>query len=95
MTFVTFIFDGAILVWWQLKKMLKPLWLWAKFLEVFNEEYFPETIRDQKIIKFLNLMQGNLTITEYNAKFMELSRYVPHIVSTESHKARMFEVRLR
>ena len=32
---------------------------------------------------------------EYNAKFIELSRYALHIVSTESHKARMFEAGLR
>ena len=32
---------------------------------------------------------------EYNVKFMELSRYVPHIVSTESRKVRKFETGLR
>ncbi|GFS46037.1 hypothetical protein Acr_00g0099760 [Actinidia rufa] len=36
-----------------------------------------------------------MTVMEYNAKFMELSRYAPHIVSTESHKARRFEVGLQ
>ena len=32
---------------------------------------------------------------EYNVKFMELSRYAPHIVSTESRKVRKFEAVLR
>ena len=36
-----------------------------------------------------------MTVEEYNAKFMELSRYALHIVSTESCKARKFEVGLR
>ena len=36
-----------------------------------------------------------MTVMEYNVKFMELSRYAPHIVSTESRKARKFEVGLR
>ena len=85
---------GATLVWWQLKNLLEPLWLWPRFLEVFNEEYFFETIRDQKTIEFLNLEQENMTVVEYNAKFMELSRYVPHIVSSESHKTRKFEATL-
>ncbi|GFZ11268.1 hypothetical protein Acr_22g0006660 [Actinidia rufa] len=40
--FATFTFDGAALVWWQLKKSLEPVWLWPRFLEVFNDEYFPE-----------------------------------------------------
>ena len=92
--FATFTFKGAALVWWRLKKPLEPLWLWPRFLEVFNEEYFPETVRDQKIAEFLNLMQGKMTAVESNVKFMELSRYAPHIESTESRKARKFEVGL-
>ncbi|GFZ18306.1 hypothetical protein Acr_27g0000450 [Actinidia rufa] len=51
--------------------------------------------RDQKIQEFLNLKQGNMIVVVYNAKFMELSRYAPHIVSTESRKARRFEAGLR
>ncbi|GFY95307.1 hypothetical protein Acr_10g0006920 [Actinidia rufa] len=93
--FATFMFEGAALIWWQLKKPLEPLWLWPRFLEVFNEEYFPEMVRDQKIQEFLNLKQGNMIVVVYNAKFMELSRYAPHIVSTESRKARRFEAGLR
>ncbi|XP_057464965.1 uncharacterized protein LOC130754733 [Actinidia eriantha] len=80
--FATFSFEGAALVWWQLTKPLEPLWLWLRFLEVFNEKYFSEMVKDQKII-------------EYNAKFMELCRYAPHIVSTESQNARKFEAELR
>ncbi|GFS33457.1 hypothetical protein Acr_00g0028540 [Actinidia rufa] len=93
--FATFMFEGAALIWWQLKNPLEPLWLWPRFLEVFNEEYFPEMVRDQKIQEFLNLKQGNMIVVVYNAKFMELSRYAPHIVSTESRKARRFEAGLR
>ncbi|GFS35915.1 hypothetical protein Acr_00g0042660 [Actinidia rufa] len=70
------------------RKPLELLWLWPRFLEVFNEECFPEMVRDQKVQEFLNLKQGNMIVVEYNAKFMELSRYAPHIVSTESRKAR-------
>ena len=69
--------------------------MWPRFLEVFNEDYFSKTVKDQKITEFLNFIQENLTVAEYNAKFMELSRYAPHIVSTESRKARKFEVGLR
>ena len=95
-TFATFMFEGAALVWWQLKKLLELLlWLWPRFLEVFNDEYFPETIQDQKIQEFLNLKQGKITVGEYNTKFIVLCRYAPHIVSTESRKARKFEAGLR
>ncbi|GFS41402.1 hypothetical protein Acr_00g0074060 [Actinidia rufa] len=60
--FATFMFEGAALIWWQLKKPLEPLWLWPRFLEVFNEEYFPEMVRDQKIQEFLYLKQGNMIV---------------------------------
>ena len=36
-----------------------------------------------------------MIVVVYNAKFMELSQYAPHIVSTESRKARRFEAGLR
>ena len=83
--FATFTFEGDALVWWRLKKSLEPLWLWPRFLEVFNEEYFPEIIRDQNTTEFLSLTQGKMTVVQYNAKFTELSRYVTHVVSSESH----------
>ncbi|GFS42569.1 hypothetical protein Acr_00g0080620 [Actinidia rufa] len=63
--FATFMFEGAALIWWQLKKPLGAI------------------------------VQGNMIVVVYNAKFMELSRYAPHIVSTESRKARRFEAGLR
>ena len=51
--------------------------------------------RDQKVAEFLSLTQGKMIVVEYNVKFMELSHYAPHIVSTESRKVRKFEVGLR
>ncbi|GFY90820.1 hypothetical protein Acr_07g0010170 [Actinidia rufa] len=34
--FAMFMFEGAVLIWWQLKKPLEPLWLWPRFLEQGN-----------------------------------------------------------
>ena len=45
-------------------------------------------------MEFRSLTQGKMIVAEYNAKFMKLSRYAPHIVLSESHKARKFETRL-
>ena len=93
--YATFTFEGTALVWWRLKKSLEPLWLWPRFLEMFNIKYFPETVRDQKTTKFLNFMEKDMTVVTYNAKFIELSSYTPHIMSMESCKARKFEAGLR
>ena len=49
----------------------------------------------KKNTEFLNFMQGDMIVVEYNVKFIELSRYATHIVSTESRKERKFEVGLQ
>ncbi|XP_058198410.1 uncharacterized protein LOC131313933 [Rhododendron vialii] len=41
--------------------------------------------------EFLNLKQGTLTVTQYAAKFEELSRYALTSIPTEDKKARRFE----
>ncbi|GFS39319.1 hypothetical protein Acr_00g0062280 [Actinidia rufa] len=77
--FATFMFEGAALIWWQLKKPLEPLWLWPRFLEVFNEEYFPRwsEIRRSRVLEF---KAREMIVVVYNAKFMELSRYALNCV---------------
>ncbi|GFZ15671.1 hypothetical protein Acr_25g0000800 [Actinidia rufa] len=53
--FATFMFEGAALIWWQLKKPLEPLWLWPRFLEVFTEEVFPRDgprSEDSRVFEF-------------------------------------------
>ena len=46
-------------------------------------------------MEFLNLKKGKMTVVEYNTKFMEWCCYAPHVVSTESRKARKFKAGLR
>lgn len=60
------------------------------FLEIFYEKYFPMLARHQKEAKFLKLIQGNWTVTAYEAKFTELARFAPHIVVDEPIRARKF-----
>lgn len=48
---------------------------WAVFQERFPRKYFPKDVRRKKEIEFLELKQGNRTVTEYAAKFVELSKY--------------------
>ena len=49
----------------------------------------------QMELKFLELKQNNLCVMEYEAKFTELSRFVPELVSTEEKKARRLQQGLR
>ena len=64
---------------------------WDKFKEVFNETYFPEVVSDRKAREFSDLVQGSMTMEEYAAKFIELSRFVPHLIPDEHKKVMKFQ----
>ncbi|XP_058783575.1 uncharacterized protein LOC131658280 [Vicia villosa] len=45
------------------------------FRREFLRRYFPEDVRGRKEIEFLELKQGNMTVPEYESKFVELEKY--------------------
>ncbi|XP_058208151.1 uncharacterized protein LOC131321160 [Rhododendron vialii] len=64
---------------------------WAKFETLFEDQYFPETSRENLRDQFEKLEQGNMTVSEYVQKFQSLSRFAPELVATEERKCRRFE----
>ncbi|KAL8117783.1 hypothetical protein AgCh_015616 [Apium graveolens] len=50
---------------------------------------------DQMELKFLELKQGNISVTDYEGKFEELSRYVSSYVDTDLKKAKRFQQGLK
>ncbi|XP_058219243.1 uncharacterized protein LOC131329855 [Rhododendron vialii] len=63
----------------------------AEFETLFLDKYFPTSLRLAKEQEFLNLKQGTMTVTQYAAKFEELSRYALDSIPNEDRKARRFE----
>ena len=63
----------------------------------FLNRYFPEDVRRKKEIEFLELKQGNMSVTEYAAKFVELAKFYPHytLETAEFSKCIKFENGLR
>ncbi|XP_022874111.1 uncharacterized protein LOC111392932 [Olea europaea var. sylvestris] len=55
----------------------------------------PQALTDFKESEFLQLRQGNMSLTDYERQFEQLSRYAPHLVDTEVKKIRRFENGLR
>lgn len=43
---------------------------WAVFKRGFLNRYFPEDVREKKEIEFLELKQGDMSVTEYAVKFV-------------------------
>jgi len=51
---------------------------WAVFRRELLNRYFPKDVRRKKEFEFLELKQGNMSVTEYAAKFMELAKFYAH-----------------
>lgn len=58
-------------------------------------KYFLQALIDFKKLEFLQLRKGNMSLTDYERKFEQLSRYVSYLVDIEAKKIRSFEHGLR
>ncbi|XP_020219782.1 uncharacterized protein LOC109802798 [Cajanus cajan] len=78
----TFMLTADAHFWWEgaLQRMIDGgvQLNWDNFKRVFLEKYFPDDVRSQKEVEFLELKQGNDTVAEYAAKFDALVRYCTH-----------------
>ncbi|XP_074377542.1 uncharacterized protein LOC141719057 [Apium graveolens] len=88
--YASYFLMGDANYWWESTHALEregPV-SWTRFKELFLEKYFPDCLENQLEVEFLELRQGERSVTEYEAKFKKLSRLVPKYVSTETQKAR-------
>ncbi|KAA8525008.1 hypothetical protein F0562_011354 [Nyssa sinensis] len=89
-TLATFRLQGEAKSWWNLVKrnytMGVPFLAWRRFTELLYEKYFLKSIREGKKVEFIELKQGNMTVAEYEAKFIELARFAPDMTEIEREK---------
>nr|POE89073.1 hypothetical protein CFP56_57274 [Quercus suber] len=95
--YATFALQVSAERWWSSTEQFLRMGLggdtpitWEKFKEVFNRTYFLGVVRDRKAREFFDLVQGAMTVEEYAAKFVELSRFAPYLIPDESKKVKMF-----
>ncbi|XP_074327531.1 uncharacterized protein LOC141665447 [Apium graveolens] len=95
--FASYFLKGETNYWWESKKALEGEGVvnWDRFTDLFLEKYFPRYMKNQMEIKFLELKQGNLSVTDYEAKFTELARFVPEQVDTDEKRAKRFQQGLK
>ncbi|XP_058070924.1 uncharacterized protein LOC131219959 [Magnolia sinica] len=70
-------------------------WTWEDFVDRFDRKFFPEHVRQQRALEFEILVQGDMTVSQYEARFVALSRFATYLVDDEGRKARRFENGLR
>ncbi|MQL83368.1 hypothetical protein Taro_015861 [Colocasia esculenta] len=68
---------------------------WAKFVHLFKAKYIPEHVQDRIEQEFLTLSQGSMSVLEYEARFVKLSKYAPHIMADERRKVKKFIMGLK
>ncbi|XP_074355817.1 uncharacterized protein LOC141695473 [Apium graveolens] len=95
--FATYLLKGEANYWWEAKKNMESQGIvtWERFTGLFLKKYVPKFMEIQIQRKFLELKQENMSVAEYEAKFTELSRFMPQMVSTEEQKAERFQQGLK
>ncbi|EXB73268.1 Transposon Ty3-I Gag-Pol polyprotein [Morus notabilis] len=68
---------------------------WEQFEALFNEQFFPQSYRDEKAMEFMGLQQGDMTVREYEARFNELSRFPHSLIESDCMKCLKFEKGLK
>ncbi|XP_062173811.1 uncharacterized protein LOC133879298 [Alnus glutinosa] len=83
--------------WWTSKKVLltKPpnetVITWDLFKVEYNRRFFPRAQRQLRAIEFQNLVQGDMTVEQYSAIFIELARFTANLIPDEESKVERFE----
>ncbi|WVZ52806.1 hypothetical protein U9M48_003828 [Paspalum notatum var. saurae] len=82
---------GAALDWWEsYSQQDRERFTWAQFRERFRSHHVPAGIMKMKKKEFLSLKQGNMSVTEYRDKFLQLARYAPTEVAEDGDKQEHF-----
>ncbi|GAU10237.1 hypothetical protein TSUD_422540, partial [Trifolium subterraneum] len=70
---------------------------WEMFKREFFNKYFPADVKNKKVVEFMRLEQGSLSVAEYAAKFESLCAFSPHYNTPEAEndKCVKFESGLR
>ncbi|XP_021736285.1 uncharacterized protein LOC110702850 [Chenopodium quinoa] len=85
---------GEADIWWQQNEATikaLPRFNWTMFQEKVRDKFYLSFLHKQKAEEFANLAMGEMSVTEYYTKFIELSRFAKEFVAVEKSKARKFE----
>lgn len=83
--------EGDAHNWWiAVEKRANKVHTFAEFEAEFNRKYFPSEAWDKLETKFLDLVQGDRTVREYEEEFNRLRRYVGGELVDEEVQVRRF-----
>lgn len=56
------------------------LFYWEKFSSTFINSFFPFEMREAKVLEFINLLQGSMSVMAYSLKLKQLYKYALSIL---------------
>ena len=95
--FATYMFEGKAEEWLESQgdDYDIPSLSWDEFEALFKRSFIPENHRLRMIREFDDLVQGDMTVSQYHARFIELSRYNPGAVADPMARCEKFRKNLR
>ncbi|GAU51804.1 hypothetical protein TSUD_415920, partial [Trifolium subterraneum] len=74
--------------WWKNAKLRLGdrgvVFTWEMFKREFFNKYFPADVKNNKVVEFMKLEQGNMSVAEYATKFESLCAFSPHYNTPEA-----------
>ncbi|XP_041017964.1 uncharacterized protein LOC121260188 [Juglans microcarpa x Juglans regia] len=96
--YASYLLQDDATAWWGTKRELLEMELgsiaavfWPRFKKEFNDRFFLNIMRKQKTREFNNLVQGEMTVEQYARKFIELGKFVTHLIATEEMQIERFQ----
>ncbi|XP_070048939.1 uncharacterized protein [Nicotiana tomentosiformis] len=89
--FATFQLEGRARRWWKSYLLGRPAdsppMTWDKFTHIFLDRFIPPSQREELRFQFEQLQQGQMSVTNYEARFSKLSRHALMILPTDAERA--------
>ncbi|XP_069143294.1 uncharacterized protein [Solanum lycopersicum] len=80
--------------WWRTYSGCLPVGsppvTWEQFSSAFQDRFIPWSVREEIRLRFESLRQDGLSVTEYEARFCQLSRHALTIIPNETERIRRF-----
>ncbi|XP_070042517.1 uncharacterized protein [Nicotiana tomentosiformis] len=92
--FTTFQLEGRARRWWPSYLLGRPAgsppMTWSQFTQLFLDIYTPPSEKEELRYQFEQLEQGEILVTDYEARFSELSHHALMILPTDVERVRRF-----
>ncbi|KAK8576585.1 hypothetical protein V6N13_032505 [Hibiscus sabdariffa] len=89
---VVSLLQGDAYTWWTTvtSSMDEGEITWEFFQSAFRKKYLGTRYADEKKREFMALVQGSMSVTDYEIQFVRLSQYAPELVPTERDRCDRF-----